>query len=101
MGHYKDAVGLLDGKTTLLTSSRPPYRFSGRRAYRDLDEREDLEWMVHLAEKWMPELARDSSVVLNLSDAWRRGELTLSFYQERLLIRFEDEISLNLCQRFA
>lgn len=28
-------------------------------------------------------LASDSSVVLNLSDAWRRDELTLSLYQER------------------
>ncbi len=57
--------------------------------------------MVRRAETWMPKLASGSSVVLNLSDAWRRGELTLSFYQERLLIRVEDEISLKLCQRFA
>ena len=82
-GALREAVGLLGGKTISLTSSRPPYRFSGRRAYTDLDEREDLDWMLRLAETWMPELASNSSVVLNLSDAWRSGEPTLSFYQER------------------
>ena len=49
----------------------------------------------------MRNFASDLSVVLNLGDAWRRGEPTLSFYQERLLIRFEVEPGLKFCQRFA
>ncbi|NBJ13921.1 site-specific DNA-methyltransferase [Microvirga arsenatis] len=100
-GHCEDAVGLLDDESISLIFSSPPYPLLRKKQYGNLDEREYLDWMVRLAETWMPKLAKDSSVVLNLGDAWRRGEPTLSLYQERLLIRFEDELGLNLCQRFA
>lgn len=72
-----------------------------KKEYGNLDEQEYLTWMLRLAEQWMPKLAKDGSVVLNLGDAWRRGEPSLSLYQERLLIKFHDELGLKLCQRFA
>lgn len=100
-GHCEDAVGLLDDNSVALLFSSPPYPLLRQKEYGNLAEREYLDWMVRLAEQWMPKLAKDGSVVLNLGDAWRRGEPTLSLYQERLLIRFEDELGLKLCQRFA
>jgi DNA modification methylase len=100
-GHCEDAVGLLDDNSLSLVFSSPPYPFLRKKEYGNLDEREYLDWMLRLAEQWMPKLAKDASVVLNLGDAWRRGEPTLSLYQERLLIKFEDELGLKLCQRFS
>jgi DNA modification methylase len=100
-GHCEDAVGLLDDNSLSLVFSSPPYPLLRKKEYGNLDEREYLDWMLRLAEQWMPKLAKDASVVLNLGDAWRRGEPTLSLYQERLLIQFEDELGLKLCQRFA
>jgi site-specific DNA-methyltransferase (cytosine-N4-specific) len=100
-GHCEDAVGLLDDNSLALVFSSPPYPLLRKKEYGNLDEREYLDWMVRLAETWMPKLTKDGSVVINLGDAWRRGEPTLSLYQERLLIRFEDELGLKLCQRFA
>jgi site-specific DNA-methyltransferase (cytosine-N4-specific) len=100
-GHCEDAVGLLDDNSLSLVFSSPPYPLLRKKEYGNLDEREYLDWMLRLAEQWMPKLAKDASVVLNLGDAWRRGEPTLSLYQERLLIKFEDELGLKLCQRFS
>lgn len=51
--------------------------------------------MLRLIERFMPKIVKDGSVVLSL------GEPTLSLYQERVLIKFEDELGLKLCQRFA
>ena len=82
-----------DDLTDFQSSAIPDFR---KKEYGKLDEREGLEWMVRPAETWMFKLAGDSSVVLNLGDAWRRGEPTLSFYQERWLIRVEDELGLKL-----
>jgi site-specific DNA-methyltransferase (cytosine-N4-specific) len=100
-GHCEDAVGLLDDHSLSLVFSSPLYPLLRKKEYGNLDEREYLDWMLRLAEQWMPKLAKDASVVLNLGDAWRRGEPTLSLYQERLLIKFEDELGLKLCQRFS
>ena len=68
-----------DDLTDFQSSAIPLIR---KKEYGNLDDREGLEWMVRLAEAWMPKLARDSSVVLNLGEGWCRGEPTLSFYHD-------------------
>ncbi|QRM34753.1 site-specific DNA-methyltransferase [Microvirga sp. VF16] len=100
-GHCEDAVGLLDDESISLLFSSPPYPLLRKKEYGNLDEKEYVTWMLRLMEHVMPKISKDGSVVLNLGDAWRRGEPTLSLYQERLLIKFEDELGLKLCQRFS
>jgi site-specific DNA-methyltransferase (cytosine-N4-specific) len=100
-GHCEDAVGLLDDQSVNLIFSSPPYPLLLQKAYGNRDEIAYVDWFLRLAETWPRKLTGDGSVVLNLGDAWRRGEPTLSLYQERLLIRLEDELGLKLCQRFA
>jgi site-specific DNA-methyltransferase (cytosine-N4-specific) len=81
--------------------SSTPYLLVRSKEYRNEDERSYVEWLLCAAQEWPRKLTKTWSVVLNLGDAWRRGEPTLSLYQERLLIKLEDELGLKLCQRFA
>ncbi len=100
-GRCEEAVGLLDDGSVNLIFTSPPYPLLLKKAYGNEDERKYVDWFLRIAEQWPRKLAGDGSVVLNLGDAWRKGEPTLSLYQERLLIRLEDELGLKLCQRFA
>lgn len=100
-GRCEEAVGLLDDGTVNLIFTSPPYPLLRKKEYGNADERQYVDWFLRLAEQWPRKLSGDGSVVLNLGDAWRKGEPTLSLYQERLLIRLEDELGLKLCQRFA
>jgi site-specific DNA-methyltransferase (cytosine-N4-specific) len=100
-GRSEEAVGLIDDGALNLIFTSPPYPLLLKKAYGNQDERAYVDWFLRIAEQWPRKLANDGSVVLNLGDAWRKGEPTLSLYQERLLIRLEDELGLKLCQRFA
>lgn len=98
----EDAVGLLeDGEVQLMLSS-PPYPILRQKAYGGhSDEHQYIDWLLRILETWPRKLASNGSVVLNLGDAWNKGEPTVSLYQERLLVRLEDEFGWKLCQRFA
>lgn len=45
-------------------------------------------------------MAKDGSLVVNLGDVFEPGTANVSLYQERLLLRLEEELGLKLCQRF-
>lgn len=100
-GHCEEAVGLLDDGSVNLIFTSPPYPLLRKKEYGNEDENRYVDWFLKLAEQWPRKLTRDGSIVINLGDAWRRGEPTLSLYQERLLIRMEDQLGLKLCQRFS
>jgi|UPI00082F3FF3 site-specific DNA-methyltransferase (cytosine-N4-specific) len=100
-GHCEDAVGSIDDGSVNLIFSSPPYPLLRKKEYGNRDEATYVNWFLRIAEGWGRKLTKDGSVVINLGDAWRRGEPTLSLYQERLLIRLEDELGMKLCQRFA
>lgn len=100
-GHCEDAVGMIDDGSVNLIFSSPPYPLLRKKEYGNRDEASYVDWFLRIAEGWGRKLAKNGSVVINLGDAWRRGEPTLSLYQERLLIRLEDELGMKLCQRFA
>lgn len=96
-----DGVGMIDDGSLQLIFSSPPYPLLREKAYGNRAANEYVDWLLRLVEKWPRKLTRDGSIVLNLADVFERGQPTLSLYQERLLIRLEDELGLKLCQRFA
>lgn len=100
-GHCEDAVGMIDDGSVNLIFSSPPYPLLRKKEYGNLDEANYVDWFLRIAKDWGRKLTKDGSVVINLGDTWRRGEPTLSLYQERLLIRLEDELGWKLSQRFA
>ena len=97
----EDAVGHIEDGSCALVFTSPPYPLLREKGYGNPAEAEYVDWLLAIARTWPRILAADGSVVLNLGDAWRRGEPTVSLYQERLLLRLEDEVGLRLCQRAA
>lgn len=97
----EDAAAHLDDGSVQLVFTSPPYPLLRQKAYGNLDERAYLDWLTAIVASWPRKLTGDGSIVLNLGDAWTPGRPHLSLYQERLLLRLEDELSLKLCQRFS
>jgi site-specific DNA-methyltransferase (cytosine-N4-specific) len=97
----EDAMRHVERGSVNLIMTSPPYPLLRQKAYGNLAGREYIDWMLRVAAQMRETLADDGSLVLNLADVWNSGEATLSLYQERLLIRLEDELGLKLCQRFA
>ncbi|MBK1901984.1 MULTISPECIES: site-specific DNA-methyltransferase [Burkholderia] len=100
-GRAEEAVAHIDDGSVRLLFTSPPYPLLREKQYSNKAANEYVEWLLRIAETWPRKLARDGSVVLNLGDVMNRGEPTYSLYQERLLIRLEDELGWKLCQRFA
>lgn len=100
-GSCSDAVALIDDASIALLLTSPPYPLMRQKDYGNVSEREYVEWFLRIAEKWPRKLARDGSIVLNLGDTWLPGAPHQSLYQERLLLRLNDDLGLKLCQRFA
>lgn len=96
-----DAAALLDEASVSLVMSSPPYPLLREKAYSNAPEREFVDWLLKEIERWPRLLRPDGSLVLNLGDAWRPGAPHISTYQERLIVRLEDELGFKLCQRFA
>ena len=97
----EDAIGLLEDGSVNLIMTSPPYPMLREKHYGNLDEREHVEWMLRLAEAWAPKLAADGSMILNMGDAWLKGEPSMSMYQERLVLQLHDRLGFKLSQRFS
>ncbi|WP_302789597.1 DNA methyltransferase, partial [Escherichia coli] len=79
------------GSLRLILTS-PPYPLLREKQYGNKPVEEYLDWLMRIAELWPRKLADDGSVVLNLGDVFQSGEPMLSTYQERLIIRLEDDL---------
>ncbi len=97
----QDAVGLIEDNSLNLIFTSPPYPLNHPRAYGNLKGAEYLDWLIRLLETWMPKLAKDGSIVLNLMDTYIEGAPFVDLYQERLLLRLNDDLGVKLCQRYA
>lgn len=97
----EDAVAFIDAGSLNLIFTSPPYPLLRQKSYGNVSQSEYVDWLVRLIEGWMGKLAPASSIVLNLGDVYEPLSPTISLYQERLLIRLEDDLGLKLCQRFA
>ena len=100
-GHAEEAIAHVENDSLQMVFSSPPYPLLREKQYGNREANEYVDWLLRIAETWPRKLKQNGSVVLNLGDAFNRGEPTLSLYQERLLIRLEDELGWKLCQRFA
>ena len=96
----EDAAGHIDDGSAQLIFTSPPYPLLRQKAYGNLDEKAYLDWLTTIVATWPRKLTGDGSIVLNLGDAWMPGSPHLSLYQECLMTRLDDELSLKLCQRF-
>lgn len=100
-GRAEEAVAHIDDNSLSLVFTSPPYPLLREKQYGNLAANQYIDWLLRIAETWPRKLAANGSVVLNLADVQNCGEPTISLYQERLLIRLEDELGWRLCQRYA
>lgn len=100
-GAAEDAIEQVEDGSVRLCFTSPPYPLLRKKDYGNLHVTRWVDWMLRLMERWPDKLSKDGSIVLNLSDVWEKGSPTVSLYQERLLIRLEEQLGLKLCQRFA
>jgi DNA modification methylase len=96
----EDAIGHIDDGSVNLIFSSPPFPLVIPREYGNVQSDLYGDWFLRLAEHWPRKLANDGSLVVNLGDIYEQGTPFLSLYQERLLIRLQDELGLRLCQKF-
>lgn len=100
-GRAEEAIAHLDDGSCQLFLSSPPYPLLREKQYGNKHANEYIDWLLRIVESWPKKLARDGSVVLNLGDAWLKDQPYMSLYQERLLVRLEDDLGWKLCQRYA
>ncbi|MGI8545972.1 MAG: DNA-methyltransferase [Gemmatimonadaceae bacterium] len=99
-GYAEDAAALLDDESVALLMTSPPYPLLRPKAYGNLDEREHVEWLVRIIERYLRKMDKQASIVLNLADVYRRGKPVVSTYIDRMIVRLEDELGLQLSGRF-
>ena len=99
-GDCLDAVAYVDDGAVNLLFTSPPYPLNKKRAYGNLTGPQYLDWLVRIIEAYLPKMATDGSIVLDLCDVYRKGAPFLNLYQEQLLLRLQSDLGLNLCGKF-
>jgi hypothetical protein len=90
--HAEDLADVLDEGSVQLLCSSPPFPLNRRKRYANqLPARKHVEWLVRLVERYLPKLAPDGSIVLEVGPAWTPGEPTQATWMERLVIALEDQ----------
>lgn len=100
-GRAEDSIGYVEDRSVQLLFTSPPYPLLREKSYGNLAADQYLSWLLRIAETWPKKLTQTGSVILNLGDVYRPGEPALSSYQERLVVRLEDELGWRLTGRFA
>lgn len=97
--HAEDLAAVLDDGSVQLFCSSPPFPLNRRKGYANQHPaREHVEWLLRLVERYLPKLAPEASIVLEVGPAWTPGEPTQATWMERLVIALEDRLGLHLCQ---
>lgn len=100
-GYAEEAVKQIDDDSVQSIICSPPYPILREKQYGGKHVNEYLDWFMKIAQTWPKKMRRNGSIVINLGDAWLSGEPYMSTYQERLMVRLEDDLGWRLCQRYA
>ena len=87
------------GKVQLIFTS-PPFPLNTKKQYGNLTGPAYVKWLSAFAPTLKNLLAPDGSIVMEIGNAWQRGEPVMSTTVLRALLRFLDRGKLNLCQEF-
>jgi DNA modification methylase len=109
MGHaYLSSIeGFLDskrakelkGKVNLIFTS-PPYLLNVPKKYGNLHGEEYLNWISELAPRLSDLLTEDGSLVIEIGNAWDKGQPTMSTLPLETLMKVAKSAELNICQQF-
>lgn len=88
------------GKAQLILTS-PPFPLNRKKKYGNKQGVEYVRWMAQLAPKLAHLLKRNGSIVIEMGNAWERGEPIMSTLALEALLSFLKKGKLKLCQQFV
>jgi len=92
--------GELSGQVSLVFTS-PPFPLVKKKKYGNKSEDDYVEWFAGLAPKLQGLLTDDGSIVIEIGNAWIKGEPEMSTAPLKALIAFKEAAGLSLCQQFV
>lgn len=87
----------LAGKVNAVITS-PPFPLVRKKKYGNLEGEQYLDWFAGLARPLSRLIADDGSIVIEMGNAWVKGEPTVSTLPLRALLRFQEEGEFYLAQ---
>lgn len=86
-------------KANLLFTS-PPFPLSRAKRYGNMTGEEYLEWFSSLAPMFAEAITDDGSIVIEIGNAWEKGNPVHSTLPIETLLKFKERGKLYLCQEF-
>ena len=90
----------LKDKTNLIFTS-PPFPLQNPKKYGNLRGQDYVQWLANVVEQLVPFLTPDGSLVIEIGNAWNKGEPTMSIVPMETLITLARMTDLTLCQQFV
>jgi DNA modification methylase len=92
---FKDLQNSVD---LILTS--PPYPLAAPKAYGNKIGQDYLDWLVSIVGNLLPLLKKRGSMVIEIGNAWNKGEPTMSTLPLETLLAIKNSLNLYVCQQF-
>ena len=86
-------------KAKLIFTS-PPFPLNRAKKYGNMTGEEYIKWFSNLAPEFKKILADDGSIVIEIGNAWEKGDPVMSTLPIEALMAFKTKGNLTLCQEF-
>lgn len=88
------------GKTQLIFTS-PPFPLNRKKRYGNFQGEEYINWLQSFVQPFQAALKKRGSIVMEVGNAWEKGEPVMSTLALKSLLKFQEQGSLFLCQQFV
>ena len=99
-GRCEDVLPELSGCRFDLIFTSPPFPLNRAKSYGNMTGDEYLEWISDIAAELKGMLSERGSVVVEIGNAWNKGEPTHSTLPMEALLEFKRKGNFYLCQEF-
>jgi len=89
----------LRGRVQLILTS-PPFPLNRKKKYGNLQGQQYVSWLSDLAQRFKQLLTPTGSIVMEMGNAWERGQPVMSTLALEALLAFLKTGELKLCQQF-
>ena len=96
----RDEFEKFKGKVQLIFTS-PPFPLNTKKEYGNLTGPAYIKWLSEFAPLMKKLLTPNGSIVVEIGNAWQRGEPVMSTTVLRALLKFLDKGGFHLCQEFV
>lgn len=87
------------GKINLIFTS-PPFPLNRAKKYGNLNGKDYVNWLTNITTKLKEYLANDGSLVIEIGNAWEKGEPVMSTFPVETLLAIKNKGEYKLCQQF-